>query len=604
MNLPLDLRHFCGFRILAQWRALLLGATALLHGEAMHARAGSPGALLAGTGKAAMAVFFPEVGMYGYGRPGNVVREEGTPLYVRALWLEQPSSGERFLFVSCELAFITRNVKDTVLHRLASTEGIPPIHEAMLMLTATHTHAAPGGFASDALFNVSTGGYHCGVFEGVVEGIVAAILAAHRDLRPSHLLWGEHRLEDAVPVGWNRALKAHKRNPEAAPGLDAHHTHLALDRTMVGLRTLPEDGSVGCSVNWFGVHATCVDNRNTRISGDNKGHASALMEQRHPGLVAMHVQAKAGDVSPNYHGADRRMRRSTARYRRKDHGHAHAADNGALQADAAEHFLSSAELDTLSPALRTTLLHVPMDRMPVDADLVGGRDGLTTAPGCYGVAFTQGTPVDGRGAPRWLLDLAWTFAFRRERYQGPAARELVAAHGPKRIAINAQAGTILGEKPHRSLSAKASFPDVKRQSAHMGSEPLVQQTVPVQLAVMGSLALVGLPGEITTVAGQRLEHVVKEALAPLGVQRVVISSYANAYIGYVTTPEEYAVQTYEGGHTLFGPWELAGFQTAFRWAARQLLGEPVPGQVSAPRHDPELLLRRSFKGSCPAPQGP
>lgn len=587
---------------MALWQTLLL-ILATLHAGAGNAHGEAPGELLAGSGKAPMAVYFQEVGMYGYGRPSNVVREEGAPLYARALWLEQPSNGGRFLFVSCELAFITRNVKDTVLHRLGQEAGLPTITEAALMLTATHTHAAPGGFASDALFNVSTGGYHCGVFEGVVNGIVAAILAAHSDLRPSHLLWGEHRVEDDVPVAWNRAINAHLRNPEADPGIDAHRTHLALDRTMVGLRTKPVDASAGCSIHWFGVHATCVDNRNTRISGDNKGHASALMEQRHPGLVAIHAQAKAGDVSPNYHGADRGLRRRSALYRRKDHGHAHAADNGALQADAAERLLNRGPLDTLAPSLRTVLIHVPMDRMPVDPDLVSGREGLTTAPGCYGVAFTQGTPVDGKGAPRWLLDLAWTFSFRRERYQGPEARELIAAHGPKRIAINAQAGTILGEKPDRSLSAKASFPDVKRQAAHMGSEPLVQQTVPVQLAVIGPIALVGLPGEITTVAGQRLENVVMDALAPLGVKRVVISSYANAYIGYVTTPEEYAVQTYEGGHTLFGPWELAGFQTAYRGAARQLLSDTAEAAkqraVEPPSHDPELLLRRSFKGSCP-----
>lgn len=33
----------------------------------------------------------------------------------------------------------------------------------------------------------------------------------------------------------------------------------------------------------------------------------------------------------------------------------------------------------------------------------------------------------------------------------------------------------------------------------------------------------------------------------------VVVSCANGYVGYVTTPEEYSVQHYEGGHALYGP---------------------------------------------------
>ena len=39
--------------------------------------------------------------------------------------------------------------------------------------------------------------------------------------------------------------------------------------------------------------------------------------------------------------------------------------------------------------------------------------------------------------------------------------------------------------------------------------------------------------------------------------------YSNAYFHYVTTPEEYDEQRYEGGSTLFGRWQLpALMQTA------------------------------------------
>ena len=38
-----------------------------------------------------------------------------------------------------------------------------------------------------------------------------------------------------------------------------------------------------------------------------------------------------------------------------------------------------------------------------------------------------------------------------------------------------------------------------------------------------------------------------------GLDRVVVSSVANEYSGYVATAEEYSRQYYEGGHTLYGP---------------------------------------------------
>jgi neutral ceramidase len=54
-------------------------------------------------------------------------------------------------------------------------------------------------------------------------------------------------------------------------------------------------------------------------------------------------------------------------------------------------------------------------------------------------------------------------------------------------------------------------------------------------------------------AGRRFEAAVKASLDGSGVERVIVSSVANEYFGYVTTPDEYALQFYEGGHTLYGP---------------------------------------------------
>jgi len=44
---------------------------------------------------------------------------------------------------------------------------------------------------------------------------------------------------------------------------------------------------------------------------------------------------------------------------------------------------------------------------------------------------------------------------------------------------------------------------------------------------------------------------------------VVISALANTYIDYVTTPEEYNVQRYEGASTIYGPYTLPAFIQEF-----------------------------------------
>jgi neutral ceramidase len=61
---------------------------------------------------------------------------------------------------------------------------------------------------------------------------------------------------------------------------------------------------------------------------------------------------------------------------------------------------------------------------------------------------------------------------------------------------------------------------------------------------------------------------VAPAVAEHGVAEVIVSSVANEYVGYVATPEEYARQHYEGGHTLYGPATQPFLAAhAARWAA-------------------------------------
>jgi Neutral/alkaline non-lysosomal ceramidase, N-terminal len=69
--------------------------------------------------------------------------------------------------------------------------------------------------------------------------------------------------------------------------------------------------------------------------------------------------------------------------------------------------------------------------------------------------------------------------------------------------------------------------------------------LPVELIRIGSVAVIGIPGEITTMAGRRLRRIA-DPLAAAGIRYVAVGAYANEYTQYITTPEEYGTQHYEG----------------------------------------------------------
>ena len=83
-----------------------------------------------------------------------------------------------------------------------------------------------------------------------------------------------------------------------------------------------------------------------------------------------------------------------------------------------------------------------------------------------------------------------------------------------------------------------------------------------------------------------------------GIEEVIISPYANAYSGYITTYEEYQLQCYEGGHTVFGEWTEAAYRTAFNKLAHEMSNgsekRDLNAMVSPRLFSEEELRNRSF----------
>jgi neutral ceramidase len=110
----------------------------------------------------------------------------------------------------------------------------------------------------------------------------------------------------------------------------------------------------------------------------------------------------------------------------------------------------------------------------------------------------------------------------------------------------------------------------------------MQEKIPVQLVRLGQLYLIGVPAEVTIVAGLRLRRAVA-AIVDAPLPHVLVAGYSNGYVHYVTTPEEYAGQRYEAGSTMYGRWELAALvQTASRLATAMRDGVPVERGTAPP----------------------
>ncbi len=566
--------------------------------------------LLAGWNRQAIDIVARGFAMQGYGKWTQRDKGLNTPLYARSVVIG--AAGEAPLLFCClDLGYITNAMREGVAAVLRAEFG-EDFDEDRLTLTCTHTHSGPGGCSHDIMYNLVTPGFVPEYLDRVVAAASDSLLAAWRSAAPASLGLSGGAFGDDVEVAWNRSLAAYNRNPDVTRRGD-WEAHLALDREMRVL-TLRRESAVGALLSFFGVHATCIGSDNRLFDGDNKGYAAvaveaALVAAGVDGPVAIFAQGTAGDVSPHYHGpgqtARRRRIKGAAEY-------AYAAANGGLQATLAMACAREADCVAIDGAVDAIFAYVDFTDIVADPAFADGRADAVTSEPCHGAAFFAGTPVDGPGLPKPFLWLVRRIAARikRRRLRGmagfsavdqPYYQRIYHAQGPKDIMQEAGRKVMLGQTLDRISTPDFVDPavaEIKRQAriGAMRRSAMVPTVLPLQILVVGALAIICAPGEFTTMAGARLRATVAERLTKRGVSQVLLCTYCNEYMGYVTTFEEYQVQAYEGGHTIFGQWTLAAFQTRFAALADELCkpaGERGHDRVTRPVPPPaeELALR-------------
>lgn len=543
----------------------------------------------AGFARREISAWLPGMTMMGWGVPEQQATGVQAPLFARAMFLED-EAGATLAVVVVELMAVSQGMWLAVLDRLAAEHPALGLGAENLAMVATHTHSGPSGYSHHFWVNLSTPGFCAEVYDSAVEGVVQAIVAAAADRRAARLRLGVGEVPREAGVAFNRSWFAYSRNHDTEAVPESRRDE-AVDRELVLLTAEGVDGELLGLASWFGLHGTCLHREQRELHPDHKGLAACALEAECG--VALMAQGCCGDVTPNHRYDPRRGRVVGAH----DDDHRSAEQVAAAQVEVVRGLLAGGARAHEGRISAVTTI-VDFDRAPVAARYAPDGVDRSTTPARIGLSMAEGT-AEGPGplfAVRWL-NRALTSVLRRWDALRGAVRPAWRSHDPKVALLELSRGDqtrLAGLWPVRWLPAVDPIVGWIRQQVRAGaagSAPWLPTELPVQLVRVGGLVVCMLPFEVTTVAGRRVRATLREVL-PVEVEQIVVCTYANAYAGYLTTYEEYQVQHYEAGYTVFGPFALGAVQTAVEALARRLLD---PGAARVEGRLPERVPRERLE---------
>lgn len=493
----------------------------------------------------------PKFGYSAWARAADGFR---TRLKARAFYLHAPDSTPMAL-VQLDLGSGSLILHHRVAELIAGETDVPA---HALSLLSTHTHSGPGHYLGSNFYNVfgtNKPGFDPKVFDFLARQIADAVIQAYRERRPAKVAVGQTEVRGFTR---NRSIAAWGRNH----GLDEDDLtpempFMAVNprMTMVRLDLRGDDGRYhpAGAFTAFSIHGTGIP-AFTRpyhadvwawLARDLENH---IRRQYDSPFEPVHgpFEATHGDNTPAWRPDHRGDRDS----RRMGEGLARAAIDlyESLQPKLTD------RLKTAAASRQTDLLEIPENqrhglcpRAIVGSAVVAGANGDEVFPISYIPWIQEGWPrrvfTGGcQGVKHWMLSKL-------------------------QLALPAE------DLPHRAL---------------------------FQVLRINDLVLAPVPWEVTFESGNRMRDAIREVLPP-GDWTVEISSVANGYLGYATTPEEYGAQYYEGGHTLYGPGTVP-FMSAF---ARRLAADLFSrGEVAElPASASRTLLKKQYWPETVTPPG-
>jgi hypothetical protein len=501
--------------------------------------------LRAGAGQADITP--PQTGYYlgGWTRADRVAQGTSTRLFANTMVLQRGS--QKVALVAAEVFAIPAGLHEDVARKVAGLG----FDRTTILLQASHTHSGPGGFFPNPIYNTAAPSTatvtdplsfvkllnpdppDVQLYTFLVDRIAESIRRADADRAPAAAAWGHTQL---LGVTENRSIEAHladhgihvafgQGNASMDPD-GANHT-IAPDVDVLRVDKLVRRNGktrrmpIGAWSN-FADHGTVVHSEFQAYSGDHHAAAWRVFAQavRRKGRVP--ARQTVVNVYPN-------------------------ADEGDQTAG---------------------IVHVG----PAAADWVGTQEAnaMLRAWGDAGKHLSTTPAIDGR----------WT----RTCFCGrDTATGKVDTQG--REGIGFLTGSEEGRGPLYDLTGvplegRTSPIDDPVQGNKIvtpaGNPPAA---VPISVVRIGDHVVAALPGEPTKEVGARVKQALLGTLGSTGVRGAVIAGLAGDYIQYISTPEEYGQQSYEGASTLYGKNEGTFLQEqlvdlAKRMAAGQAAPDP------------------------------
>uniref|UniRef100_A0A803W9Z0 Neutral ceramidase n=1 Tax=Ficedula albicollis TaxID=59894 RepID=A0A803W9Z0_FICAL len=496
----------------------------------------------------------------GYANPEQVGGGLLSRLYSRAFIVADPQRSKRLVFVSADIGMVSQRLRLEVLQQLRSKYG-GLYGQDNVILSGTHTHSGPGGYFQYTLFWITSKGLIRPALSSIVNGIVKSIDIAHENMKRGRLFINRGTVENSQI---NRSPFSYLKNPESERNRYSSNT----DKEMVVLKMVDEDGHELGLISWFAVHPVSMNNSNHLVNSDNVGYASYLFEQEKnkgmlPGegsFVAAFASSNLGDVSSNTRGPFCASTGESC-----DNPQSSCPVGGAAMCMAqgpgkdmfestriigqnlylkAKELYEEASQEVTGPL---SSAHQWVNMSDVSVELNATHRVKTCKP-ALGHSFAAGT-IDGVGAFNFTQgsvegDPFWDQI--RDQLLGEPSNETKACHKPKPILFS---------------TGEMTWP-----------HPWHPDIVDVQIAAIGSLAILAVPGEFTTMSGRRLREAVKSEFDSHGTRgmNVVIAGLCNVYTHYITTYEEYQVQRYEAASTIYGPHTLSAYIQLYRGLAKAI----------------------------------
>ncbi|NXA55063.1 ASAH2 ceramidase, partial [Nothocercus julius] len=530
------------------------------------------GNYLIGVGRADCTGPVAEIPLMGFAKADQVGGGLLTRLYSRAFIVAEPDNSKRVVFVSADIGMVSQKLRLEVLNELRSKYG-ELYGRDNVILSGTHTHSGPAGYFQYTLFWITSKGLIKPSLQALVKGIVKSIDIAHENMKAGRIFINRGTVENSQI---NRSPYSYLQNPASERSRYSSNT----DKEMVLLKMVAANGQELGLISWFAVHPVSMNNTNHLVNSDNVGYASYLFEQEKnkgmlPGegsFVAAFASSNLGDVSPNTKGPFCINTGDSC-----DNPQSTCPVGGAKMCMAmgpgtdmfdsttiigqniylkAKEVYAGASQEITGPL---SSAHQWVNMSDVSVTLNATHVVKTCKP-ALGHSFAAGT-IDGVGAFNFTQgavegDPFWDSI--RDQLLGKPSNATRACHEPKPILFSTGEMTL----PH------PWHPDI----------------VDVQLATIGSLAIVAVPGELTTMSGRRLRETVRSEFESHGTSgmNVVIAGLCNVYTHYITTYEEYQAQRYEAASTIYGPHTLSAYMQLYRGLAKAIATNTVQDLPSGP----------------------